>query len=597
MSIQKKFFSILITSLGIVLLLMYIFVYLLFQQTITKQVIASQESTIMINQNLVTSFMNSIRQIGLHFTSDEACGIYLSTTPTDILQGINLKASLSKQFYHYSSFQLESDYNISSNILFLNDQLPLSTYFEDRNLENNTYNSVSSIFRNTLVSHTDWYERTIYSPNFSYVFYNQETNQFHIAQKVMNNYYTGPYFKEGLGVILTTINMNYLDELFKTQPITSNSGYAILNSDYSIIYTSLDTSRTLYHDVYHELIRLDAPEQVSTLITIHNERYFANFTNSSHGLILLFLTPYSDINNLLESISESFFMFGFAFMIALITIVFFATRYITKPIITLADHINRISQKRNFQNHSLQPAKDLELQLLTESFLSLIHEVNYLIKEHSEQSQHQKEIELKALQAQINPHFIFNTMDIVNWLALSKGEDEIASIVDSIANLMRYSITNPDDIVPIQDELLHIQEFIKIYQLRHDGIITLNIQEESLKHCHIPKFILQPLIENSIRHGMLSSHTPLLIHIYGVSHVDHFTIFVTDNGCGCDTGILNEYLLYISDNLQVTNGFGIRNVNDRLQLKYGMQGHLSFFMNDTNQLTARIQLPPLSYHP
>ncbi|MFR8335725.1 MAG: sensor histidine kinase [Eisenbergiella massiliensis] len=114
--------------------------------------------------------------------------------------------------------------------------------------------------------------------------------------------------------------------------------------------------------------------------------------------------------------------------------------------------------------------------------------VNRLIEDIRIQDEKEKRSQLRALQAQINPHFIFNAMDMVNWLALSRNCDDIASIVSSIANMMRYSITNADSMVAISQEIANIREFISVYQLRHNNRLHLDtsVDNEDISITNLP---------------------------------------------------------------------------------------------------------------
>ena len=164
--------------------------------------------------------------------------------------------------------------------------------------------------------------------------------------------------------------------------------------------------------------------------------------------------------------------------------------------------IGSITDTRTFDLKSLHVSKDREIVSLEESFTKLIINNNRLIHDVQAQEIRQKNSELKALQAQIDPHFIFNAMDAVNWIALTRDQDDLAEILASIANLMRYSIMEADQLIPLTKELSNIGEYIAIYKLRHQGDIRLSVpSKDASADTLIPKFALQPLVENSIRYG------------------------------------------------------------------------------------------------
>ena len=233
-----------------------------------------------------------------------------------------------------------------------------------------------------------------------------------------------------------------------------------------------------------------------------------------------------------------------------------------------------------------------EIQQLNHSFEQLIYRINGLIEELTIKENQRRESELKALQAQINPHFMLNAMNAVNYMALEREQDDIAATVDSIATLMRYSITEPDCLVTMGTELENIQEYISVYMLRFRQNIQLQfVPGLPANQVVIPKFTLQPLVENSMRHGITRQDAGITIYIHAYQD-DTFTyIDVTDTGNGADAQKLNAYLAYEDVDLKVTHGFGIRNVNERLQLRFGETSSLQYFNYDGQKLLARLTIP------
>ncbi len=233
-----------------------------------------------------------------------------------------------------------------------------------------------------------------------------------------------------------------------------------------------------------------------------------------------------------------------------------------------------------------------EMQQLNQSFGRMIHRVNALIEQVEQSENQRRESELRALQAQINPHFVLNSMNAVNYMALEREQDDIAATVDSIASLMRYSITEPDRLVTMDTELENIRQYIAVYVLRFRQDIQLRILPGiSPSQVVIPKFTLQPLVENSIRHGITRQDAGITICIRAYLENDRLLVDVTDTGRGADAAKLNAYLRYEPVELQVTHGFGIRNVNERLQLRFGDAGGLEYLNYDGSKLIARLQLP------
>ena len=230
-----------------------------------------------------------------------------------------------------------------------------------------------------------------------------------------------------------------------------------------------------------------------------------------------------------------------------------------------------------------------EIQQMHRSFSQLIQRINHLIEEVTKKENQRLESELRALQAQINPHFMLNAMNAVNYMALAREADDIAATVNSIASLMRYSITEPDRMVTMATELENVEEYISIYVLRFRQDIRLEMLPGlSPAQVIIPKFTLQPLIENSIRHGITRQDPGITIQVRAYEKDDALLVDVTDTGMGADAQKLNDYLDYKDVDLKVTHGFGIRNVNERVRLRFGEASGLRYDNYEGNRLLARL---------
>ncbi len=163
--------------------------------------------------------------------------------------------------------------------------------------------------------------------------------------------------------------------------------------------------------------------------------------------------------------------------------------------------------------------------------------------------------------------------------------------MDSIANLMRYSITDPDQLVSLRTEIENIREYITIYTLRFRQQIDLVISTEpSQTDIFIPKFTLQPLVENSIRHGITRKDAGITVFLRAWEEPDKLCVEVTDTGKGADTDMLNAYLRYENVDLKVSHGFGIRNVNERIRLHFGDESGLSFSTDTKGRIAATLTI-------
>lgn len=593
MAIRKKITVLFMAIFLFFLVASYSFMYFYFNNTVTDEAVLKQEAQILTNRHLVSNFMDNIRQTGIQFISDKAIGSQLNSTTTEPMERIRIRASLQTQFSHYALLSISHDVNSYRYTLFLNDMLPIASMFEAKTLITNPYSSSANVFTNTLVREEDWYLKTVSAPNFTYVFHNDQSGEFCIAKKILNTYYTGPTLKYGQAVLVISVKKPYIDSIFSGIPNTKNSGYALMNKEGDFLYTSPNIQDTNLYTKAWETIdqnRSLYPAGKSSRLSIKGESYLVNYDRSDPDISLISLTPFSDISDAVQPVMTRFSLVSLLIALCAISVVFTASDRITRPIIRLSAVIGSITDTRTFHLESLHVSRDREMVILEESFGKLITNTNQLIEDIRDQEIRQKNAELAALQAQIDPHFIFNAMDAVNWIALSRDQDDLANILASIASLMRYSIMETDQLIPISREISNIREYIAIYRLRHQGEILLSIDsEEPLTETMIPKFSLQPLVENSIRYGRQTAGTAIEILITVRKDSGCLILEVSDNGQGCDPDLLNEYLAYQTNNLKVTNGFGIRNVNDRIRLHFGSSSGLKYYINEKKQLTAYVK--------
>ena len=206
-----------------------------------------------------------------------------------------------------------------------------------------------------------------------------------------------------------------------------------------------------------------------------------------------------------------------------------------------------------------------EIGVLIRSFHRMLGEIKRLIKEVYESRIRQQKLEMRALQAQINPHFLYNTLSMINWKAISAGEEDISTITLALSDYYRTTLNRGETFINIRGEILNIRSYLEIQLMMHDyGFEVEYDLEPSLDEYQMPKLILQPLVENALEHGLdVKEEGEKILRIS--CRQDHEDIIwtVEDNGVGMEE--------VVADNMVKTHtsGYGVRNVNERLILLYG----------------------------
>ncbi|MCD7715899.1 MAG: sensor histidine kinase [Lachnospiraceae bacterium] len=207
-----------------------------------------------------------------------------------------------------------------------------------------------------------------------------------------------------------------------------------------------------------------------------------------------------------------------------------AGKGITRPITSLSDAMKRFGQG-DFEVSCEAEGED-EIAVLANSFNQMVNDIRTLIDEAYEQEMMQQEIEMKSLQMQINPHFLYNTLDTINWIARLNGVDQIGDLTYSLGNLMRYSLSKKD-FVTIDEELKNLRDYVEIQNVRYGDRMTVSYEADpELLDTYVPKLLLQPILENAIIHGVEDKIEPALIQIRIYHEEDDLYMVVEDDGVG-----------------------------------------------------------------
>jgi two-component system sensor histidine kinase YesM len=233
-----------------------------------------------------------------------------------------------------------------------------------------------------------------------------------------------------------------------------------------------------------------------------------------------------------------------------------------------------------------------DFKKLALGFNSMMEEIYILMEQVKLEQQQLQQIRFNALQAQIKPHFLYNTLDCIHWQALADGNKEVSTLVKALASYYRICLSKGKDIITLSQEISHIENYLIIQNMRYDNIVEseINVKGEFLE-VKIPKMTLQPLVENAIYHGIKikDGHKGKII-IMAAKDKEDVIIEVTDSGSGMTEEQIGEINNSISE-VDETFGYGVRNVNKRIEIMFGKQYGLHFIKNEVNGVTVQIRLP------
>lgn len=294
---------------------------------------------------------------------------------------------------------------------------------------------------------------------------------------------------------------------------------------------------------------------------------------------------------------DSLLLFGIslllfsAFLMAFLN--FRVSAYISDPILRLDQAVKELEAGREVVG--IEESGCYELRRLSHSIASMVSTMRHLMDDIIQQEAQKRRSELEVLQSQINPHFLYNTLDSVIWMTESGRYQESIQMVTSLARLFRIALSRGKRIIPLADELEHARHYLNIQQIRYknkfDAAVTAGPGAEGL---YTLKLTVQPLLENAIYHGITGSEEDGLITVHAYREGDDLIIDVSDNGVGMRPEVAATLLSDERPELPTTgSGIGVRNVHQRIRLTFGEPYGLTVFSEPDEGTTIRLRLPAL----
>lgn len=272
---------------------------------------------------------------------------------------------------------------------------------------------------------------------------------------------------------------------------------------------------------------------------------------------------------------------------------YYIPRSITRPIRELRKVTNEVANGNLEIRSNITNGTDVKV--LSDSFNTMIDKINELLEQVKEEQIHLRNAELELLQIQINPHFLYNTLDTIVWLAEAGDQKKVVSMVGSLSDFFRTSLNQGQDFIHIREELIHASSYLEIQQVRYQDIMEYEISvPKELENNLIPKITVQPLIENALYHGIKNKRGKGKIIISGEAKDDCFYLYVKDNGIGMTDERLKQVmdgLTHRTENEDNKDFYGLYNVNERIRLKFGVEYGLNIESIYGEGTTIRIKLP------
>lgn len=392
------------------------------------------------------------------------------------------------------------------------------------------------------------------------------------------------------GVFFIDLNYSAISELCN-QSMVENQGYAfILDADGNIVYHP--QQQQLYNELQTENISLIMGTDFDTVLSGKGsgEKLYSISRSEKTGWTVVDCVRVEELLRKSNKAQSLYVLVAMGLIVVALFFSRFISRSITQPIQQLCDSMERV-QEGDFSVSDIVVDSVNEIGSLTRSFNVMTHRIQELMEQNIREQEAKRKSELKALQSQINPHFLYNTLDSIIWMAEGKKNEEVVLMTAALARLLRQSISNEDEVVSIGQEVEYARGYLTIQKMRYKDKMEFQIDvDPSILHIPLIKLVLQPVIENAIYHGLKYKESKGLLQVKGFLKNGNAVIQVIDNGVGMDS----ETLAHIYDKHKVnyqSNGVGVYNVQKRLQLYYGNEYGITYESEKGRGTTATITIP------
>lgn len=452
-------------------------------------------------------------------------------------------------------------------------------------------NQTQSVFSDERLKNDTWYNSMRYAGNAAKWIIRdaQDSASAHIvASKLIHDVNT----QQPIAVLKSNIDMrnftDYLDNitLADTGKMFLCSKNHIVNRKASPLGQKLVNNPTIFNDML-----LSDSTETRTITLDHEKWLIKSYPLYDTEMFIVGTVKINEFSSAQGAITTAMLTSGVLLFFLSVALIIFISSLITRPLSVLSKRMKNYNVEHNNTLHS--ETKD-EIGVLFESFNSMNDSIVRLIENVNHETEVRKMAELKALQAQITPHFLYNTLNSISALSKSYGAKDIEQMTVALSRFFMHSLNNGAEMITIDNELDHVMNYVYLQKIRYGNRFDVEIIADSeVRHCLICKLTLQPLIENCIYHAFNDIDYTGHIIIKAVREGDKIIITVSDNGIGnytLDFNKMNEYVNKQFDLNEPIEKYGIHNISQRIKIYFGEEYGLFYYPNKDEGITVKITI-------
>jgi two-component system, sensor histidine kinase YesM len=397
---------------------------------------------------------------------------------------------------------------------------------------------------------------------------------------------------EEAGLMVICINNSTLERIYSGNQKTTEGSTIMLDDKNNIVSFATSDKELLKKPDFSPLLPYINSTTGYDVVTFNKVKFLITAsTIEQSGWKMVSMLPMSALLKNLNSILTMTIIVIIACLIISLIMALLISKALTSPIKKLLTSMQKV-KSGNFKEKVSFKYKD-EIGMLGAEYNDMIDNINTLIDKVYKLQIKEKEAELKALQAQINPHFLYNTLDTIFWKAERSNQKDISDMVYALSRLFRISLSRGNEFIFLRSEKEFIEHYLLLQSKRFKQRLSYEIEiEDCILDYTIPKLIIQPFVENSIIHATEGDNDKSLIKISGRLCLDKLVFTVEDNGCGMSEETINLLLSNkFSEDKKFQSSYAIRNVNQRLALYYNNNYALNISSNLGKGTKVEIEIP------
>lgn len=398
-----------------------------------------------------------------------------------------------------------------------------------------------------------------------------------------------------LGVLLVDMNYSSIEQLLNKANTDNSSEYVYLmdsngeiiyHPKQKLIYTNLYEENNLVEVHYEDGSRQEEFRGEKRLVTVKTVSYT--------GWKIVSVVPMKSFNMGLSGTKQFAILFASLSILMIIVLNQLVSARIAKPLQKLNESVKE--WEAGNMNPDIYVGGSLEVEHLGKTLRSTVEQLQQLMHDILVEQEEKRKSELDALQSQINPHFLYNTLDSIVWMIEGERYEDAVFMITQLASLFRISLSRGKTIISLEDEIKHAKNYMNIQKIRYKNIFRVDFHiDEAILNCCTVKLVVQPLLENAIYYGVECMDGDGEIEVVGYRRERDVYIEVRDNGLGMPKEMVDALLTENNRVRKRGSGVGLTNVHNRIRLRFGKPYGLEIESQPDEGTTVRIHLPDITY--